>query len=129
MRLLLVEDNVQLSKWLANALGKAGYAVDCVADGESADAILTSSNYDIVILDRLLPRMGGLTVLQRLRQRRSTVPVLMLTALADMKDRVAGMNDGADDYLGKPFALLELEARLRSLLRRVHGFMSPDGGQ
>lgn len=125
MRLLLVEDNAELTRWLATALTQAGYAVDCVADGQSADNILNTTQYDVVVLDRLLPRMDGLTVLKRLRQRRSTVPVLMLTALADMTDRVAGMNDGADDYLAKPFALLELEARLRSLVRRAHGYHSP----
>jgi two-component system, OmpR family, response regulator TctD len=125
MRLLLVEDNPELAKWLATALTQAGYAVDAVADGVAADATLSTTQYDVVVLDRLLPRMDGLTVLKRLRERQSNVPVLMLTALTDLNERIRGMDEGADDYLGKPFALSELEARLRSLLRRAHGHTAP----
>jgi two-component system, OmpR family, response regulator TctD len=121
LRLLLVEDNTDLSTWLSTALTQSGYAVDCVGDGIAADTILATNEYDVIVLDRLLPRMDGMTILKRLRQRRSNTPVLMLTALAAMHERVVGMNEGADDYLAKPFALLELEARLRALVRRSQG--------
>jgi two-component system response regulator TctD len=118
MRVLLVEDNAQLSTWLTKALRQNHFAVDCLADGASADHSLATEQYDAVILDINLPRMDGLEVLRRLRKRGSRTPVLMLTALGAIDDRVTGLNLGADDYLAKPFELAELEARLKALIRR-----------
>jgi two-component system response regulator TctD len=121
MRLLLVEDNVELATWLVRALTQSGFAVDLLGDGALADAALADHGYDAVILDYALPRLDGLGVLRRLRARRDAVPVLMLTAHGQLGERVAGLDAGADDYLTKPFALAELEARLRALLRRSSG--------
>jgi len=118
MRLLLAEDNAQLSTWLASALRQSHFAVDCLRDGIEADRSLSSEDYDAVILDLNLPRIDGLEVLRRLRQRGSRTPVLVLSARNALDDRVAGLNLGADDYLPKPFELAELEARLKALIRR-----------
>ncbi len=121
MRLLLVEDTVELAKWLQKALTQKGFAVDWVADGVAADHILQSEEYALVVLDIYLPRLDGLAVLARLRKRGQAVPVLLLTAQSALEQRVQGLNGGADDYLTKPFELDELEARLRALLRRSQG--------
>ncbi|HJV95019.1 MAG TPA: response regulator [Albitalea sp.] len=125
MRLLLVEDSVKLSTWLAKALQQGGYAVDLAHDGADADHLLLTQQYDAVVLDLGLPSMDGLSVLRRLRERRSAVPVLILTARGGLDDRVSGLNLGADDYLPKPFDLSELEARLHALIRRAHGASAP----
>ncbi|SAL57689.1 response regulator [Caballeronia telluris] len=121
MRVLLVEDNPILSKSLTDALTQARFAVDCMHDGEAADHVLRTQDYALVILDLGLPRLDGLEVLRRLRQRRNPVPVLILTAHGSVEDRVKGLDLGADDYLAKPFELTELEARARALIRRSHG--------
>ena len=121
MRLLLVEDTVELANWLQKALTQKGFAVDWVADGVAADHVLQSENYALVVLDVSLPRLDGLAVLARLRKRGQRVPVLLLTAHSALEQRVQGLNAGADDYLTKPFELDELEARLRALLRRSQG--------
>lgn len=121
MRLLLVEDTVDLANWLQKALTQKGFAVDWVADGMAADHVLQSEDYAVVVLDVALPRLDGLTVLTRLRKRGQSVPVLLLTAQSALEQRVQGLNSGADDYLSKPFELDELEARLRALLRRSSG--------
>src|SRR5438105_3322336 len=125
MRLLLVEDNVELATWLARALTQSGFAVDALDNGIAADNALIDHGYDAVILDYALPRLDGIGVLRRLRARGDAIPVLMLTAHGQLGERVAGLDAGADDYLIKPFALAELEARLRALLRRSSG--KPDG--
>ena len=119
MRLLVAEDDPILADALSHALRGAGHAVDSVGDGASADAALASSSFDVVVLDLGLPRMDGLEVLRRLRGRRATVPVLILSAHDTVDDRVRGLDLGADDYLAKPFELAELEARLRALARRA----------
>jgi two-component system response regulator TctD len=119
MRILLVEDHVQLSQSIAQALKAAGLTVDVLHDGVAADLALTSEDYAMAILDVGLPRLDGFDVLARLRDRGRNLPVLMLTARADVKDRVHGLNLGADDYLAKPFELAELEARVKALLRRT----------
>jgi two-component system response regulator TctD len=119
MRILLVEDHVQLSQSIAQALKAAGLTVDVLHDGVAADLALTSEDYAMAILDVGLPRLDGFEVLARLRDRGRNLPVLMLTARADVKDRVHGLNLGADDYLAKPFELSELEARVKALLRRT----------
>ncbi|WP_024304585.1 response regulator [Pseudogulbenkiania sp. MAI-1] len=121
MRLLLVEDNRELADWLSRALSASGHAVDVARDGVEADQLLCSEPYALVILDIGLPRLDGFEVLRRLRRRGNRVPVLVLTAQAGVDDRVHGLDLGADDYLGKPFELSELEARTRALLRRSQG--------
>jgi two-component system OmpR family response regulator len=118
MRVLLVEDHLQLAESVAQALKSTGLTVDVLHDGVAADLALGSEEYAMAILDVGLPRMDGFEVLARLRARGKNLPVLMLTARSDVKDRVHGLNLGADDYLAKPFDLPELEARVRALLRR-----------
>lgn len=118
MRILLVEDHPQLAESVALALKGAGWTVDVLHDGVAADLALSSEEYALAILDIGLPRLDGFAVLARLRDRGQTLPVLMLTARGEVKDRVHGLNLGADDYLAKPFELSELEARVKALLRR-----------
>ena len=118
MRVLLVEDHLQLAESVAQALKSTGLTVDVLHDGVAADLALSSEEYAAVILDVGLPRLDGFEVLARLRARGKNLPVLMLTARSDVKDRVHGLNLGADDYLAKPFELTELEARVKALLRR-----------
>lgn len=125
MRILLVEDDKVLADALSRTLAQAAHAVDVVGTGEHADHALGLGIYDLAILDIGLPGLSGLEVLQRLRARKSTLPVLMLTALDSVQDRVRGLDLGADDYLAKPFDLPELEARVRALLRRSHN-ATPD---
>ncbi len=121
MRLLIVEDDAVLADGLSRSLRACGYAVDVVDDGLRADAALTAQAYGLVILDLGLPRLGGLELLQRLRSRNIHVPVLVLTADDSVERRVQGLDLGADDYMAKPFALSELEARVRALARRSFG--------
>ena len=118
MRVLIVEDDSILADGLVRSLRHSGYAVDAVTTGVEADSALSASEFDLLILDLGLPRMDGLEVLKRLRGRDSHVPVLILTALDGVQDRVRGLDLGADDYLAKPFELAELEARVRALTRR-----------
>lgn len=125
MRILLVEDDKILADALCRALVQSAYAVDVVGDGQQADNALALEIYDLAILDIGLPGPSGLEVLQRLRARKSRVPVLMLTAMDALADRVRGLDLGADDYLAKPFDLPELEARVRALLRRGSTNASP----
>jgi two-component system response regulator QseB len=117
-RLLLVEDEPQLAAMLVRLLGGEGYAVDHACDGQAGLHLGLSRRYDVLVLDRGLPGVDGLDLLGRLRRRGLAVPVLMLTALGSVADRVAGLDAGAEDYLGKPFDVDELLARLRALLRR-----------
>lgn len=121
MRLLIVEDNQYLATSLSQAFQAKGYAVDCAPRGEDADEALHTQPYDLVILDLGLPDMDGLDLLRRVRLRKSRVPVLILSARDTLQKRVDGLNLGADDYLGKPFALAELEARAGALIRRGIG--------
>jgi two-component system, OmpR family, response regulator len=118
MRLLIIEDDPVLADGLVRSLRSSDYAVDCATDGVEADHILSANTYDLVILDLGLPRLDGYEVLRRLRHRGSRMPVLILTALDSLDDRVKGLDLGADDYLTKPFDLPELEARVRALIRR-----------
>ena len=118
MRILLVEDDKVLADALSRTLVQSAHAVDIVGSGDDADHAVALGIYDLMILDIGLPGMSGLDVLRRLRARKSTLPVLMLTALDTLEDRVRGLDLGADDYLAKPFDLPELEARVRALLRR-----------
>lgn len=125
MRLLLVEDNDSIGKGLYAGLNQAGYAVDWVRDGETAQSAFMSEEYDVAVLDLGLPRKSGIEVLTELRARGSKVPVLILTAKDTVNDRVIGLDQGADDYMIKPFDLDELQARLRAILRRSSGRASP----
>lgn len=118
VRILLVEDHPPLAESVAQALKSAGLNVDLLTDGVAADLALQSESYALAILDVGLPRLDGFEVLARLRERGDRLPVLMLTARGEVKDRVQGLNLGADDYLAKPFELTELEARVKALLRR-----------
>jgi two-component system OmpR family response regulator len=121
MRILVVEDDPVLAAALTRALEQSAYAVDLVDDGQAANDALATTGYDLVVLDLALPKVDGLAVLRRLRDRRIQTPVLILTARDTLEDRVLGLDSGADDYLTKPFDLPEFEARVRALIRRAHG--------
>ena len=124
MRLLLIEDDPMIGRAVQNGLSRAGFTVDWVTDGRSGEAALANAVYDTVVLDLGLPRIDGLSLLQQLRARQDTVPVLIISARDAVPDRIAGLNAGADDYLLKPFDLDELIARVRALLRRQAGAAS-----
>ena len=121
MRILIAEDDSILTDGLTRSLRQSGYAVDAVSDGIAADAALMAQEFDLLILDLGLPRMSGLEVLSKLRARQSRLPVLILTAADSVEQRVKGLDQGADDYMAKPFSLSELEARVRALARRGAG--------
>ena len=121
MRILIVEDTCDLADAIAGRLRKLGHAVDTVEDGEEADELLRREQYHLVVLDLMLPGIGGKEVLGRLRRRRTRTPVLVLTARSGVDDKVGLLDQGADDYLVKPFDFRELEARCRALLRRPQG--------
>jgi two-component system, OmpR family, response regulator len=121
MRILVVEDEAVLSRQLSGALGSAGYAVDCAADGERADFLVETEQYDAVILDLGLPKIDGLTLLKRWREHGVVMPVLVLTARSSWHEKVQGIDGGADDYVAKPFQMEEVLARLRALIRRATG--------
>jgi DNA-binding response OmpR family regulator len=125
MRILLVEDETALGTLLKHGLEEQGYAVDVAADGEDALAFTATEPYDLVVLDVMLPDLDGFSVCRRLRSDGANMPVLMLTALDSIEDRVAGLDSGADDYLPKPFDPRELLARVRALLRREQSSRDP----
>ena len=125
MRVLVVEDNVPIQKSLAKGLREAGFAVDVSGDGEEGLWYATSNDYDVVVLDLMLPRVDGLTILRRLRADGRSTHVLILTARDTVQDRVLGLDTGADDYLVKPFAFEELLARVRALARRAYSAKNP----
>ena len=121
MRVLIVEDETVLAQQLAKALGEAGYAVDCAADGEQADFLTNTGQYDAVVLDLGLPKVDGLTLLRRWREAGIFAPVLILTARGTWHEKVLGIDGGADDYVAKPFRIEEVLARIRALIRRASG--------
>lgn len=125
MRVLLVEDDVLLGDGLQQGLIQQSYAVDWLQRGDEAEAAMLAHRYDCVVLDWQLPGLTGVELLQRLRARRDTTPVLLLTARDALTDRIAGLDVGADDYLVKPVALDELGARIRARVRRALGQASP----
>src|SRR3989338_5871784 len=121
MRVLVVEDDALLGDAIQAGLKQSGYAVDWMKDGVSAEQALTTEPYAAAVLDLGLPRLSGLEVLRRLRSRSTPIPVLILTAMDTVEDRIGGLDAGADDYLVKPFDMGELAARLRALIRRASG--------
>ncbi|MDP3438033.1 MAG: response regulator [Azonexus sp.] len=125
MRILLVEDDPQLGDGLSIGLRQAGFAVDWLKDGHSADQALQSETFEIVVLDLGLPRLSGMEVLTRARRRDQSIPILILTARDATGDKVSGLDAGADDYLVKPIDLDELSARIRALTRRSSGRAAP----
>lgn len=118
MRILLVEDARLVAEPLAHALGHAGYAVDAACDGARGLELARTGVYDAIVLDIMLPQLDGLSVLAKLRRARVDTPVILLTARGDVRDRIRGLDAGADDYLAKPFHVDELLARIRAVLRR-----------
>jgi two-component system OmpR family response regulator len=125
LRVLVAEDESRLARQLSTALQEATYAVDTAADGARADFLVHSERYDAVILDLGLPKIDGLTLLRRWRDAGVAVPVLVLTARGSWHDKVQGIDSGADDYVAKPFRMEELVARLRALIRRTSGQITP----
>lgn len=118
MRVLVIEDERRLAQVIKRGLVENGFAVDLAFDGEEGKFLIETENYDLVILDLMLPKLDGLTLCQKVRQKGIKMPILMLTAKTTLDDKVTGLNSGADDYLTKPFAFLELIARVHALIRR-----------
>src|SRR5881397_2290620 len=118
MRILVVEDEKKVANFIKKGLQQEGYAVDMVHDGQEALVNAAAFDYDLLILDLMLPKLAGLEVLREIRSKKRNLPVLVLTAKGAVDDKVAGLDAGADDYLIKPFAFAELSARIRALLRR-----------
>ena len=121
MRLLLIEDDAEAAEYLARALGESGYEVEVAADGRTGRERALAGGHELIIADRNLPHVDGLTIVQNLRAAGSSVPVLVLSALGSVDDRIEGLRAGGDDYLIKPFAFEELLARVEALLRRGQG--------
>jgi len=118
MKLLIIEDDATTGAYIARGLREEGHIVDLMADGKQGLIAATSTGYDVIVLDRMLPEVEGLTVLKTLRGAGNTTPVLLLTALSDVEERIEGLHAGADDYLAKPFVFGELSARIGALARR-----------
>lgn len=125
MRILLVEDERRLSNVVKKGLTEEGFAVDTAFDGEEGQYLAESENYDLIILDISLPKIDGLTICRQLRTKNIKTPILMLTAKTTVEDKAAGLDSGADDYLAKPFAFLELRSRIHALIRRSKQEASP----
>ncbi|NQU59437.1 MAG: response regulator transcription factor [Rhodospirillales bacterium] len=125
MRVLIVEDEVELARQIAKALGEAGYTTDVAHDGEEGEFLGSTEPYDAVVIDLGLPKVDGLTVLERWRADGHAMPVMILTARETWSEKVSGFDKGADDYLTKPFNMEELLARLRALIRRTAGHATP----
>lgn len=125
MRILLVEDDVLIGGAIEQALHDRAQAVDWVRDGTTALSVAKTENYSLILLDLGLPGKDGLTVLRELRQKKSSVPVIIITARDAVEDRIRGLDEGADDYLVKPFSISELQARMRAVVRRNQGAGDP----
>ena len=121
MRLLLIEDDVDVAAYIEKGLGEAGHTVDLAHDGKTGLGLATTEDYDLLIIDRMLPGVDGLTIVKSVRAANKQTPILILSALGEVDDRVEGLKAGADDYLTKPFAFSELDARLEALQRRSAG--------
>jgi len=118
MRILVVEDDSKIASFVVKGLKQAGFAVDCAADGEDALLLAETTVFDALVVDIMLPKLDGLSLIQRLRAKKLRVPVIVLSAKASVDDRVKGLQAGGDDYLTKPFAFSELLARIQALIRR-----------
>ena len=118
MRILIIEDEKKIADFVKRGLKEEGYAPDVAHDGEEGHFLAKSNNYDLIILDLMLPKMDGITLCKKLRAERIATPIIMLTAKGTVKDKVTGLDSGADDYLAKPFAFEELLARIRALVRK-----------
>lgn len=125
MRILIVEDERRLAGIIKKGLTEEGFAVDEARDGEEGQYLAESEHYDCIILDMMLPLVDGLTVCKRLRNKNNKTPILMLTAKSTLEDKISGLDSGADDYLTKPFAFLELKSRIHALIRRSNQEASP----
>ena len=125
MRLLVVEDDEKIASFIVNGLKQNGYSVDKAGDGEQALAFCRTVEFDAIVLDIMLPKLDGLGVIRAIRQAKSLTPVLLLSAMASVDNRVAGLQAGADDYLTKPFAFSELLARVQALIRRATHVAEP----
>jgi two-component system OmpR family response regulator len=125
MRILLVEDDVKIASFVSKGLREAGYAVDHAANGEDGLHLALSEPYDAAIVDIMLPQTDGLTLIEEIRRQRVNIPVLILSAMRTVDDRVRGLQKGGDDYLTKPFAFSELLARVHALIRRASGTAEP----
>lgn len=119
MRILVIEDEKKIADFIKRGLKEEGYAVDAAFDGENGLFMAKTNEYDLIILDLMLPKMNGIAVCRKLREEKNPAPVIMLTAKDTVKDKVAGLDSGADDYLTKPFAFEELLARVRAILRKA----------
>ena len=124
MRILIVEDEVRLAEVIKKGLTEDGFAVDVAHDGEEGLYLAESETYDLILLDVMLPKLDGIIVCRRLRDKNIHTPVLMLTAKTTLEDKIAGLDSGADDYLAKPFAFLELRSRIYALIRRSNNNIS-----
>lgn len=122
MNILIVEDDIELCNATKTCLGQEGYQVTICNDGSEALSFLSQYSYDLMILDRMLPGLNGIQIMTTIRTNKNPMPVIMVTALNGLNDRIDGLDSGADDYLVKPFAMPELKARIRALLRRPHTF-------
>ncbi len=125
MRILIVEDERKVASFIRKGLKEEGYAVDVAEDGEKGDFLAASNDYDLILLDVLLPKIDGLCLLKKIRREENRTPVILLTAKDSVGDKVSGLDAGADDYLTKPFAFAELLARIRSVLRKGGGSPLP----
>ena len=118
MRILIIDDDKNVSSFVQKGLEQAGYTVDCAVNGKDGLFLATTETYDAIVVDRMLPGIDGLTIVRTLRASDNSTPALILSALGDVDDRVDGLKAGGDDYLAKPFAFVELQARIEALLRR-----------
>ncbi len=125
MRILIIEDEQKIREFIQEGLKEEGFATDVAHDGEEAHFMATTNDYDLIILDLMIPKIDGLVLCKKLREDKISVPIIMLTAKMGVKNKVAGLNAGADDYLTKPFAFEELLARIRAQLRKKDGHL-PD---
>jgi two-component system, OmpR family, response regulator len=125
MRILLVEDDIKIASFIIKGLRSAGYAVDHASDGEEGLDLALTEPYDVAVIDIMLPKRDGLSLIRKLREQKVNTPALILSAKGSVDDRVKGLETGADDYLTKPFAFSELLARVKALLRRASGIADP----
>ena len=125
MRILVVEDDAKIASFLVNGLKQSGFAVDRCADGEAAHVLASTTAYDAAVVDVMLPKLDGLSLVQQLRKEGARIPVIILSAKASVDDRVKGLQAGGDDYLTKPFAFSELLARVQALIRRATNASEP----